>query len=178
MCGVCPSAGALRSVRRAPREAIAAEGAFLDVGRRSDLGWSSCGYRARDVGGGGGRRVLQRVSDDFGNSPFFYMLDADQERSDRRGQLAADATHVAAAHSEFVICSDRANCVANTFLSPFYPYCSEESMRLWAQIAIKWYGIELGSDSEQVASMKAVLNAPRSHPAWGSRGHEKVRGPS
>jgi len=71
-----------------------------------------------------------------------------------RGQLAADATHVAAAHSD------------------------EESTRLWAQLAIKWYGIELGSDSEQVASMEAVLNAPRGHPAWGTRGHEMVRGPN
>jgi len=71
-----------------------------------------------------------------------------------RGQLAADAAHVAAAH------------------------INEDSTRLWAQLAIKWYGIELGSDSEQVARMKSVVVSPRSYPAWGSRGQEVVRGPT
>ncbi|KAH8114591.1 hypothetical protein DFH11DRAFT_1508453 [Phellopilus nigrolimitatus] len=62
-----------------------------------------------------------------------------------RGRLAADAAHVAAAHS------DKRAAVA------------------WALLAFNWYAIELGEDSTQAQEMRAVVSNPQSHLAWASR---------
>ncbi|THV04461.1 SET domain-containing protein [Dendrothele bispora CBS 962.96] len=67
-----------------------------------------------------------------------------------RGQLASDAAYVAAAHSDLTATQE------------------------WARLAVEWFGIELGSDSEQVRRIEEVVNQPRSHAAWGTRKAEKV----
>ncbi|KAF9485877.1 hypothetical protein BDN70DRAFT_970007, partial [Pholiota conissans] len=70
-----------------------------------------------------------------------------------RGQLAADATWIAAAHSDAI------------------------STQAWAKLAIEWYSYEIGADSSQVGVMKAVHAHPESHAAWGTRPPLTVRGP-
>ncbi|ELU40462.1 SET domain-containing protein [Rhizoctonia solani AG-1 IA] len=70
-----------------------------------------------------------------------------------RGQLAADAAHVAAAHGD------------------------AKSARQWATLANKWYGIELGADSPQCKAAQAIVHSPSSHAAWGTRSAGHVGGP-
>ncbi|CAE7133510.1 unnamed protein product [Rhizoctonia solani] len=70
-----------------------------------------------------------------------------------RGQLAADAAHVAAAHAD------------------------AKAARQWATLANKWYGIELGADSQQCETAQAIMRSPESHGAWGTRKPELVGGP-
>ncbi|CUA76003.1 hypothetical protein RSOLAG22IIIB_02009 [Rhizoctonia solani] len=70
-----------------------------------------------------------------------------------RGQLAADAAHVAAAHKD------------------------AEAARQWATLANKWYGIELGADSQQCKVAQRTMRSPESHGAWGTRDLETVGGP-
>ncbi|KAJ7600433.1 hypothetical protein C8J56DRAFT_910265 [Mycena floridula] len=62
-----------------------------------------------------------------------------------RGSLAADAVWVASAHSD------------------------EKAARSWANVAIRWYGYELGKDSVQVKEMLQIMANPTRHQAWGSR---------
>lgn len=88
----------------------------------------------------------------------------------RRGQLAADAAHVAAAHSEYVV-------VFIFRLSADISF-SERATRQWAALAQEWYSYELGADSEQVATMLALLENPRRHYAWGTRERINVQMPS
>ncbi|KAI9058449.1 SET domain-containing protein [Trametes sanguinea] len=70
-----------------------------------------------------------------------------------RGQLAADVTHVAAAHSD------------------------DAATREWARLAQRWYSYELGADSAQAREMGRVAAQPQVHAAWGTRGRESVMGP-
>ncbi|KAL0578969.1 hypothetical protein V5O48_003061 [Marasmius crinis-equi] len=63
-----------------------------------------------------------------------------------RGQLAADAAWVAAAHSDAA------------------------ATREWAKVALRWYSYELGSDSEQSEHMSMIMENPRLHRSWGTRG--------
>ncbi|CAE6381294.1 unnamed protein product [Rhizoctonia solani] len=70
-----------------------------------------------------------------------------------RGQLAADAAHVAAAHRD------------------------PKAARQWATLANKWYGIELGTDSQQCKTAQTIIRSPESHSAWGTREPELVGGP-
>ncbi|KAG6907850.1 hypothetical protein DXG01_007114 [Tephrocybe rancida] len=70
-----------------------------------------------------------------------------------RGQLAADAAWVAAAHSDASATSE------------------------WAELATVWYGYELGGDSEQAREMAGIMSTPRSHYAWGSREPQTIGGP-
>ncbi|KAG8745120.1 hypothetical protein FRC10_008731 [Ceratobasidium sp. 414] len=69
-----------------------------------------------------------------------------------RGQLAADAAHVAAGHKDAT------------------------AVRQWATLAHKWYAIELGPDSEQCRMALRISRTPESHGAWGSRETEQVGG--
>ncbi|KAF8574326.1 hypothetical protein K439DRAFT_1654504 [Ramaria rubella] len=71
-----------------------------------------------------------------------------------RGQLAADATHVAAAHSD------------------------EPATREWADLAQEWYGYELGEDSEQVENIRIFVDNPQQHVVWGTRDRMNVGGPN
>jgi hypothetical protein len=48
---------------------------------------------------------------------------------------------------------------------------------MWAQLAIKWYTYELGSDSQEALGMKNTLLHPQSHNAWGTRENLNVGGP-
>ncbi|KAK7056643.1 hypothetical protein VNI00_002360 [Paramarasmius palmivorus] len=70
-----------------------------------------------------------------------------------RGQLAADAVWVAAAHSD------------------------AEAAQEWARLAVRWYSYEVGSDSEQVEDLKRYITNPRSHRAWGTRESLRVGTP-
>ncbi|KAG6900388.1 hypothetical protein C0993_011376 [Termitomyces sp. T159_Od127] len=70
-----------------------------------------------------------------------------------RGQLAADAAWVAAAHSDAAATIE------------------------WAKLAIEWYGYELGYDSEQVQDLTRTAIDPRSHREWGSRETQRIGGP-
>ncbi|QRV74750.1 SET domain-containing protein [Ceratobasidium sp. AG-Ba] len=70
----------------------------------------------------------------------------------RRGQLAADAAHVAAGHQDAA------------------------AAKQWATLAYKWYTIELGSDSKQSRTALLISRTPESHGAWGSREMEQVGG--
>lgn len=69
-----------------------------------------------------------------------------------RGQLAADAAHVAAGHQDAV------------------------AAKQWATLAHKWYAIELGPDSEQCRTALGISRMPESHGAWGTRDAEQVGG--
>lgn len=69
-----------------------------------------------------------------------------------RGSLAADASWVAAAHSDV------------------------KATQEWAELALKWYTIEIGGDSEQVKEMTRVASLPMRHKAWGTRAEEQVGG--
>ncbi|KAI0269858.1 hypothetical protein BC834DRAFT_1014364 [Gloeopeniophorella convolvens] len=62
-----------------------------------------------------------------------------------RGRLAADATLVAAAHSD------------------------AEAVMAWARLAVRWTSYELGLDSELAEEMRLALSEPRRHPMWGRR---------
>ncbi|KAG6903287.1 hypothetical protein C0995_000182 [Termitomyces sp. Mi166 len=70
-----------------------------------------------------------------------------------RGQLAADAALVAAAHSDATATIE------------------------WAELAMEWYGYELGYDSEQAQNTARIVIDPRSHPEWGSREVQRIGGP-
>ncbi|KAF9454826.1 SET domain-containing protein [Macrolepiota fuliginosa MF-IS2] len=69
-----------------------------------------------------------------------------------RGRLAADATWVAASHSDAA------------------------ATREWAAIAAEWYSYEVGTDSEEVGEMQAVVVRPDDHRAWGTRKRVEVGG--
>ncbi|KAJ7288577.1 hypothetical protein C8J57DRAFT_1430632 [Mycena rebaudengoi] len=62
-----------------------------------------------------------------------------------RGRLAADAAWIAASHSD------------------------ASAARQWAELAIKWYTIELGVDSEPAIEVLETVAHPEQHPAWGLR---------
>ncbi|KAI0356426.1 SET domain-containing protein [Trametes cingulata] len=70
-----------------------------------------------------------------------------------RGQLAADATHVAAAHADV------------------------SAVQGWARLSQRWFAYELGGDSVQAREMGRIAAQPQVHGAWGSRRHEAVGGP-
>ncbi|KAK1236263.1 hypothetical protein PQX77_000497 [Marasmius sp. AFHP31] len=70
-----------------------------------------------------------------------------------RGQLAADAAWVAAAHSDAM------------------------ATREWAKLAIEWYSYELGSDSELTEHMKTIVENPQLHRSWAVRGSLSVGRP-
>ncbi|KAI0372245.1 SET domain-containing protein [Pilatotrama ljubarskyi] len=70
-----------------------------------------------------------------------------------RGQLAADVTHVAAAHADV------------------------SAAREWARLSRRWYAYELGGDSTQAREMERVAAQPQLHGAWGKRRPETVGGP-
>jgi len=71
----------------------------------------------------------------------------------QRGRLAADAVMVALAHSDVL------------------------AAREWAATAATWYGYELGTDSEYVREMKAVIESPQTQPSWGTRERQSVGRP-
>jgi hypothetical protein len=76
-----------------------------------------------------------------------------------RGQLAADAAHVAAAASECAV------PLSLCRLGMLTGGGSEEATKAWAARAAEWFGYELGADSAQVREMRALAEKPRSHPA-------------
>lgn len=54
---------------------------------------------------------------------------------------------------------------------------SEDATRAWAQLAKEWYTYELGHDSQQVQQILGILEKPRSHVMWRTRGREEVGHP-
>ncbi|KAF8517412.1 hypothetical protein BU17DRAFT_76441 [Hysterangium stoloniferum] len=82
-----------------------------------------------------------------------WLLSEEEGYWSERGQLAADAAHVAAAHSD------------------------EHAAREWSTLAQEWYGYELGQDSIQVASMHTLAENPRRHSAWATKDRMNVGGP-
>ncbi|KAI3603049.1 set domain-containing protein 5 [Moniliophthora roreri] len=79
-----------------------------------------------------------------------WILGDEEGYLSERGQLAADAVWVAAAHSDA-------------------PAAQE-----WASLAVKWYSYEVGLDSPQVEDLKRYITNPRSHRAWGTREEMRV----
>ncbi|KAJ7465322.1 hypothetical protein FB451DRAFT_1352778 [Mycena latifolia] len=75
-----------------------------------------------------------------------WKLEDEEGYWSERGRLAADGTWIAAAHSD------------------------ASAVRLWAQLAIKWYTTELGSGSDLLSEVQNAAGNPEEHPAWGSRG--------
>ncbi|KAI0698086.1 hypothetical protein BC835DRAFT_688817 [Cytidiella melzeri] len=69
-----------------------------------------------------------------------------------RGQLAADATYIAASHSD------------------------ASAVRVWARLAREWYTYELGADSEQAEGMAVLFEHPERHSGWATRRAEIVGG--
>jgi hypothetical protein len=53
---------------------------------------------------------------------------------------------------------------------------SAGAAREWATLAHKWFGIELGPDSQQSRAALRIIRTPESHGAWGSREPEQVGG--
>ncbi|KAJ7043859.1 hypothetical protein C8F04DRAFT_1070678 [Mycena alexandri] len=74
-----------------------------------------------------------------------WKLEDEEGYWSERGQLAADAAWISAAHSD------------------------ASAARFWAQLAVKWYSYELGADSELVSEVQRIAENPEQHPAWGSR---------
>ncbi|KAG7088604.1 hypothetical protein E1B28_012578 [Marasmius oreades] len=74
-----------------------------------------------------------------------WTLGEEEGYFSERGQLAADAAWVAAAHWD------------------------AGATREWAEVGLEWYSYELGSDSEPAESMRALMGDPERHHAWGSR---------
>ncbi|KAJ7729703.1 hypothetical protein DFH07DRAFT_849913 [Mycena maculata] len=74
-----------------------------------------------------------------------WKLEDEEGYWSERGRLAADGAWIAAAHSDV------------------------SAVRLWAQLAIKWYAYELGADSDLVSDVQRATSQPEQHPAWGSR---------
>jgi len=70
-----------------------------------------------------------------------------------RGRLAADAVWVAAGHSDGAATQE------------------------WATLAAKWYGYEVGVDSDYVQEMQETAVHPETHRAWGTRDKMLVGGP-
>ncbi|KAJ7163272.1 hypothetical protein C8R46DRAFT_1177453 [Mycena filopes] len=74
-----------------------------------------------------------------------WKLEDEEGYWSERGQLAADAAWIAAAHKD------------------------AWAARSWAQLALQWYSYELGADSQLVLDLQATAGHPERHPAWGSR---------
>ncbi|KAJ7725376.1 hypothetical protein B0H16DRAFT_1594758 [Mycena metata] len=74
-----------------------------------------------------------------------WKLEDEEGYWSERGQLAADAAWVSAAHADAA------------------------AVRSWSQLAVKWYTYELGPDSDQVLEAQRTAENPEQHPAWGSR---------
>lgn len=55
---------------------------------------------------------------------------------------------------------------------------SYEATRMWAEMALRWYGQELGADSSQALEMAVVATAVEAHGGWGSRKQEHVGKPT
>ncbi|KAI0061647.1 hypothetical protein BV25DRAFT_1805276, partial [Artomyces pyxidatus] len=70
-----------------------------------------------------------------------------------RGRLAADAAHVAAAHSDM------------------------DATMAWAELGLRWATYELGADSMLAEEMRRTAAEPRSHPMWGQRARLDVGHP-
>lgn len=62
-------------------------------------------------------------------------------------------------------------------LDQTHPKYSEEAVVSWSNVAVHWYSIELGSDSQQVSDMRGIVARPQSHPAWGGKDALQVGGP-
>ncbi|KAF9267574.1 SET domain-containing protein [Marasmius fiardii PR-910] len=74
-----------------------------------------------------------------------WVLGDEEGYYSERGQLAADAAWVAAAHWDAT------------------------ATREWAQVALQWFIYEVGSDSEQAESMRVLMVDPERHHSWGTR---------
>ncbi|KAF5362840.1 hypothetical protein D9758_007114 [Tetrapyrgos nigripes] len=109
----------------------------------SDLYTKFSSWNSRSIDGLEAIDVVQAIWD-LGNQEGYWS---------ERGQLAADAAFVAAAHEDAVATKE------------------------WSRLAAEWFGIELGSDSEQVMQMKGFVAQPMGHPAWGTRQVAEVGGP-
>ena len=92
-----------------------------------------------------------------------------------RGRLAADAVWVAAGHSELVQFFFSTNIYQRT--SKMWHF-SAEATRQWATLAARWYGYELGVDSDYVQEMDETRLRPETHRAWGTRNKMLVGGPN
>ncbi|KAJ7075835.1 hypothetical protein B0H15DRAFT_791339 [Mycena belliarum] len=82
-----------------------------------------------------------------------WELEDEEGYWSERGRLAADGAWIAAAHSDAA------------------------AVRLWAQLAIKWYIIELGHGSDLIREVEQAAGYPEQHPAWGSREPTKIGRP-
>ncbi|GJJ15739.1 hypothetical protein Clacol_010017 [Clathrus columnatus] len=82
-----------------------------------------------------------------------WRLSEEEGYWSERGQWAADAVHVAAAHSD------------------------EDAVRQWGLLAQEWFGYELGQDSNSVTNMHPIVENPRRSPTWGTRERLNVGGP-
>jgi hypothetical protein len=59
----------------------------------------------------------------------------------------------------------------------FRSFLSASAARLWAQLAIKWYTIEVGADNDLVLDIERTASDPQGHRAWGLREPLAVGGP-
>ncbi|KAJ7233444.1 hypothetical protein C8J57DRAFT_1382004 [Mycena rebaudengoi] len=82
-----------------------------------------------------------------------FKLEEEEGYWSQRGRLTADATWVAAAHSDAL------------------------ATRQWAELAVKWATIELGAGSEAVKEVEESVTHPERHRAWGTREVLTVAGP-
>jgi hypothetical protein len=97
-----------------------------------------------------------------------------------RGRLAADVAWVAASHQEYVDSCAPGGLGGMVLMIPWdlsYLIISAAAVADWARLAMRWYGYELGKDSEQVREMAGLALDPLSHPVWGSRVSLAVGGP-
>jgi hypothetical protein len=55
---------------------------------------------------------------------------------------------------------------------------SAAAARQWATLAARWYGYELGVDSDYAQEMEQAILLPEKHRAWGTRNKMLVGGPN
>ncbi|KAI0314012.1 hypothetical protein OF83DRAFT_1064497 [Amylostereum chailletii] len=82
-----------------------------------------------------------------------WRLGEEEGYHSERGRLAADAALVAAAAGD------------------------EAALVAWAQLAERWAGYELGTDSALAREMRAAVAHPQGHATWGRGRQEDVGGP-
>lgn len=99
-----------------------------------------------------------------------WAIGEEEGYTSERGRLAADATLVAAAHSEYVLRRVKLNDTEHVY--------SAEAVVEWARLALRWASYELGSGSDLAEEMRIAMHEPKGHKRWGQRLPMSVEKPS
>ncbi|TFL02976.1 hypothetical protein BDV98DRAFT_591785 [Pterulicium gracile] len=81
-----------------------------------------------------------------------WSIGSEEGYVSERGQLAADVVHICLAHSDV------------------------RAAQAWADLAIRWYGYELGRDCLQIEIVKKLIARPESASSWARRSPQTLPG--